>query len=194
MDINKTNFTKDLLAKLMRGIAKTYIVDVEDGSVNWSASTFANAGLLYSVEGSFNLDWPEPSIDEIRVDQGLQTIAMDVDKGDIVVSANYPSVAAVPLQAFFKNTGSMIEITSPDGVVYKGPGLFIEPKTTEVSMYIEDQDAQFGIAIARIALTARLAYDADNKLWYIGLNGRVLANLAENEPDLIVAEKKVVNG
>ena len=127
MAINKTNFTKALLDKLMRGIAKTYIVDVENGSVEWSATTFSNAGLLYSVEGSFNLDWPEPSIDEIRVDQGLQTIAMDVDKGDIVVSANYPSVASVPLQAFFKNSGSQVEITSPDGVVYKGPGLFIEP-------------------------------------------------------------------
>ena len=51
-------------------------------------------------------------------------------------------------------------------------------------------DSQFSITMARVSLTARLAYDADNKLWYIGLNGRVLTNLAANQPDVVVAEKK----
>lgn len=189
MAINKTNFTKALLDKLMRGIAKTSIVDVTDGSVNFSADTFANAGRLYSVEGSLQLDWPEPSIEEIRVDQGLQTIAMDVDKGDIVFSANYPPLAAVVLKTFFKSTASDVTITSPDGVSYTGPGIFTEPKTTEVSVLIEDMDEEYSIAMARVALTARLAYDQDRKLWYIGLNGRVLTNLADNQPDVVVAEK-----
>lgn len=189
MAVNKTNFTKALLDKLMRGIAKTSIVNVEGGSVTFSAETFQNAGLLYSVEGSFNLDWPEPSIDEIRVDQGLQTIAMDVDKGDITFSANYPAMAAVVLKEFFNSVEDDVTIASPDGVNYKGPGIFIEPKTTEVSVLIEDQDYKYSIAMARVSLTARIAYDQDNKLWYLGLNGRVLANLADKQPDVVVAEK-----
>lgn len=190
MSISKETFTKQLLDKLARGIAKTYIQDVTSGSVDFSSVSLANAGLLYSVEGSFELDWPEPTIEEIRVDQGLQTIAMDVDKGDISFSGNYPALAAEPLKAFFKTSASDVEITSPDGVAFKGTGLFIEPKTTEVLIYVEDMDGEFSITMARVALTARLAYDEDNKLWYIGLNGRVLANLAENQPDVVVAQKK----
>lgn len=191
MAINNTTFTKALLDKLARGIAKTYVTNVTNGSVTFSADTFANAGLLYSTEGSMEIDWPEPDISEIRVDQGLQTIAMDVDKGDITFAANYPALAAVVLSEFFKTVGSAnVTITSPDGVTYTGPGLSTEPKTTEVSILIEDMDNEFSITMARVSLTARLAYDSENKLWYIGLNGRVLTNLAEGQPDVVVAEKQ----
>ncbi len=190
MAINKTTFTKDLLEKLMRGIAKTSIAPVTDGAVTFSATTFSNAGQLYSVEGSLNVDWPEPTLEEIRVDQGLQTIAMDVDKGDISFSANYPAMAADVLKEFFKHTDSDVTLVSPDNVSYEGPGLFVEPQTTEVSVLIEDMDEQFAIAMARVALTARLAYDSDRKLWYLGLNGRVLANLADGQPDVVAGEKQ----
>lgn len=189
MAINKTTFTKNLLDKLMRGIAKTSIAPVVNGAVTFSSTTFSTAGLIYSVEGSLNVDWPEPTLEEIRVDQGLQTIAMDVDKGDISFSANYPALAAVVIREFFKHTDSDVSITSPDGVTYTGPGIFLDPQTTEVSVLIEDMNEQYAIAMARVALTARLAYDADRKLWYLGLNGRVLANLAENQPDAVIGEK-----
>lgn len=191
MAINKTTFTKALLDKLARGIAKTYINPVTDGSVTFDANAFANAGLLYSIEGSMEIDWPEPDISEIRVDQGLQTIAMDVEKGDITFSANYPTAAAAALSEFFKTVGvANFTFTDPDGQSFSGPGLSTEPKTTEVSILIKDMDEQFTIAMARVSLTARIAYDTDTRVWYIGLNGRVLTNLAENQPDVVVAEKQ----
>ena len=189
MAINKTTFTKALLDKLARGIAKTYINPVTDGSVTFDANAFANAGLLYSIEGSMEIDWPEPDISEIRVDQGLQTIAMDVKKGDITFSANYPTAAAAALNEFFKTVGAAnFTFTDPDGQSFSGPGLSTEPKTTEVSILIKDMDEKFTIAMARVSLTARIAYDTDTRVWYIGLNGRVLTNLAENQPDVVVAE------
>lgn len=194
MAINKTTFTKELLEELMRGIAKTSIAPVADGAVTFSSTTFSNAGRLYSVEGSLNLDWPEPTLEEIRIDQGLQTIAMDVDKGDISFSANYPAMAADVLKEFFKHTESDVTLVSPDGVSYVGPGLFVEPQTTEVSVLIEDMNEQYAIAMARVALTARLAYDTDRKLWYLGLNGRVLANLAANQPDAVAGKKQTQGG
>lgn len=191
--INKTTFTKELLSKLMRGIAKTSIVNVTNGAVTFSSTTFSNAGQLYSIEGSLQIDWAEPTIDEVRIDQGLQTIAMDVEKGDITFSANYPALAAVVLKEFFKHTDSDVSITSPDGVSYSGTGIFLEPKTTEVSILIEDMNEAMSFAMARVSLTARLAYDQDNKTWYIGLNGRVLTNLADGQPDAVVAEKVVTS-
>lgn len=191
MAINKSTFTKDLLAKLARGISKTYIAPVTDGSVTFSASTFSNAGLLYSVEGSLAIDWSEPSITEIRVDQGLQTIALDVEKGDITFSANYPTMASAALAEFFDQVGSSnFTVATPDTtpISFSGPGFTLEPKTTEVSVMITDMDEKFAITMARVSLTARIAYDSDNKIWYIGLNGRVLTNLAANQPDAVVGE------
>lgn len=192
-----SDFTKALLASLARGIATTKIKDVPaGGEVTLSALDFSSgAGELFSIEGSFNLDWPEPTLDEIRVDQGLQTIAMDVDKGDISFSANYPAVAEAALKYFFKNDEVSATITteaagtSTSAVTYTGTSFFIQPKTAEVSIAIEDQDQKYCITMARVALTARLAYDADNKIWYIGLNGRVLTNLKAGEADMVVAAR-----
>lgn len=192
-----SDFTKALLASLARGIATTKIKDVPaGGEVTLSALDFSSgAGQLFSIEGSFNLDWPEPTLDEIRVDQGLQTIAMDVDKGDISFSANYPAVAEAALKYFFKNDEVSATITteaagsSTPAVTYTGTSFFIQPKTAEVSIAIEDQDQKYCITMARVALTARLAYDADNKIWYIGLNGRVLTNLKAGEADMVVAAR-----
>ena len=192
-----SDFTKALLASLARGIATTKIKDVPaGGEVTLSALDFSSgAGELFSIEGSFNLDWPEPTLDEIRVDQGLQTIAMDVDKGDISFSANYPAVAEAALKYFFKNDEVSATITteaagtSTPAVTYTGTSFFIQPKTAEVSIAIEDQDQKYCITMARVALTARLAYDADNKIWYIGLNGRVLTNLKAGEADMVVAAR-----
>lgn len=191
MAINKTTFTKDLLAKIARGISKTFIAPVTNGSATISATTFSNAGLLYSIEGSLAIDWAEPSISEIRVDQGLQTIDMDVDKGDVTFSANYPTMAGAALSEFFDQVGSnSFTVATPDStpISFAGPGFTLEPKTTEVSVMITDMDKKFAIIMARVSLTARLAYDSDNKIWYIGLNGRVLSNLAENQPDVVVGE------
>lgn len=188
----KQIFTKDLLAKLARGISKTYIAPVTSGSVSFSSSTFTNAGLLYSIEGSLAIDWAEPSISEIRVDQGLQTIAMDIEKGEVTFAANYPTMAGAALAEFFDQVGSTnFTVATPEStpVSYAGPGFTLEPKTTEVSVMITDMDEKFAICMARVSLTARIAYDSDNKIWYIGLNGRVLANLATNQPDVVISEK-----
>jgi hypothetical protein len=192
MSTYKQIFTKDLLAKLARGISKTYIAPVTSGSVSFSSTTFASAGLLYSIEGSLAIDWAEPSISEIRVDQGLQTIAMDIEKGEVTFSANYPTMAGAALAEFFEQVGSSnFSVATPDTVpvAYSGPGFTLEPKTTEVSVMITDMDEKFAICMARVSLTARIAYDSDNKIWYIGLNGRVLANLATNQPDVVISEK-----
>ena len=189
MAISKSTLTKDLLAKLMRGIAKTTIAPVTDGSVTFSSSTFSNAGYIYSIEDSLSIDWSDPSITEVRVDQGLQTIAMDVEKGDITFSANYPTVAAAAVSEFFKTTTGSVSITSNESVAYTGVGISTEPKTTEVSVLIEDMNEEYSIAFARVSLTARLSYDNDTKVWYIGLSGRVLTNLASGQPDAVVCEK-----
>ena len=57
-------------------------------------------------------------------------------------------------------------------------------------MMIEDQAKKFAVIFARVSLTARLVYDSDNRIWYIGLDGRILSNLATGEPDALIIPKK----
>lgn len=188
MAINNTTLKQELLSSLARGIASTKILPVTKGSVTMSAIDFTSAGLIYSIEGTFDLDWSEPSIDEIKVDQGQQTIAIDIDKGDITFSANYPTVATAALDEFFE-VGKAVTVTTGANESYSGKSYMLTPKTTEVSMLVEDQDKKYAITFARVSITARLAYDSDTKMWYIGLNGRVLTNLADGEGDVSIAVK-----
>lgn len=180
--------TKDLMDKLARGIASTKVLAVTNGQVALSTLDFSAAGQIFSIENSFALDWPAPTLNPIKVDQGEMTIALDVDKGDITFSANYPTVAEAALAEFFK-MGKASTVKSSATVSYAGTSMFTTPKTTEVSLLVEDENQEFGIVFARVALTARLAYDSDNEIWYIGLDGQVLANLKDGEGDVLVAPK-----
>lgn len=187
MAINNTTLKKELLDALARGIATTKILPVASGgAVTMSALDFTTAGLIYSIEGSFNLDWAEPTLDEIKVDQMQQTIAVDVEKGDISFSANYPTIAQEAIGEFFDMSSVTSSITADASHTYSGTGFFLNPKQTEVTLMVEDQDHKFTVVFARVSITARLAYDTETRIWYLGLNGRVLSNLADGQPDAVV--------
>lgn len=191
MAISSSTLTKDLLAQLARGISSTKILPVaSSGAVTMSSLDFTAAGLLFSIEGSLNIDWGEPTIEEIKVDQNQEAIAIDVEKGDITFSANYPTIAQAAIAEFFKADNTSVTVTADTSTQYQGKGFFLAPKETEVTMMIEDQDQKFAVIFARIALTARAQYDSDQRIWYIALSGRVLANLASGQPDALIIPKK----
>lgn len=195
MAISSSTLSKDLLNSLARGIATTKILPVaSSGAVTMSGLDFTSAGLLYSIEGSLAIEWAEPTLEEIKVDQLQQTIAVDIEKGDITFTANYPTIAEAALQELFKADSTSKTVTADANTQYQGKGIFLTPKQTEVTMMIEDQDQKYAVIFARVSLTARLVYDSDNRIWYIGLDGRILANLADGEPDALIIPKKVSNG
>lgn len=194
MAISSSTLSKDLLDSLARGIATTKIIPVaSNGAVTMSGLNFTTAGLLYSIEGSLAIEWAEPTLEEIKIDQLQQTIAVDIEKGDITFTANYPTIAEAALQELFKADSTSKTVTADASHQYQGKGIFLTPKQTEVTMMIEDQDQNYAVIFARVSLTARLVYDSDNRIWYIGLNGRVLANLADGEPDALIIPKKTGN-
>lgn len=191
MAINSSTLTKSLLDSLARGIATTKILPVASGgAVTMSSLDFTSAGLIYSIEGSLSIEWAEPTLDEIKVDQLQQTIAVDVEKGDVTFSANYPTIAQAALGEFFDADSTTATVTADASHQYQGKGIFITPKQTEVTMMIEDQDQNYAVIFARVSLTARLVYDTDTRIWYIGLNGRILSNLGEGQPDALIIPKK----
>lgn len=184
--------TPELIASLSKGIATTKVLGVTDGKVTFNNLDFSSAGEIFSIEDSLNIDWAEPTLTEVKVDQGQKTIDSKVEQGEITFSANYPTIAEAALAEFF--TAGTTEATITGSKIgeaaksYTGKSIFTSPKTTEVTMLIEDQNQAFAIVMARVSLTARLAFDSDNKLWYIGLNGRVLSNLEAGQGDILVAK------
>lgn len=194
MAISSSTLSKDLLNSLARGIATTKVLPVAStGAVTMGSLDFTSAGLLYSVEGSLSIEWAEPTLEELKVDQLQQTIAVDIEKGDITFAANYPTIAEAALQELFKADSTSKTVVADASHQYQGKGIFLTPKQTEVTMMIEDQDQNYAVIFARVSLTARLVYDSDNRIWYIGLDGRVLANLADGEPDALIIPKKTGN-
>lgn len=185
-----SNLTKDLLSAISKGIASTKVLAVpENGQVTFSNLDFTSAGQIFSIEDSFSIEWGEPTITEIKVDQGLASIDTKIEQGEVTFSANYPTIAEAALAEFFKAGNTSISVTADATHSYTGKSIFTDPKSTELTMLIEDQNQEFGIVLARVSVTARLAYDSDSKIWYIGLDGRVLTNLKSNEGDILIAKK-----
>lgn len=184
------SLTKDLLSAISKGISSTKILPVpEGGQVTMASLDFTDAGQIFSIEDSFALDWGEPTLTEVKVDQGLATIDVKIEQGEITFAANYPTIAEAAMKEFFKASTSQVTITGDATHSYKGTSIFTDPKTTEASLLIEDQNQEFAVVLARVSLTARLAYDSDTNIWYIGLDGRVLTNLKSGEGDILVAKK-----
>ena len=188
-----SSLTKDLLSSLARGISTTKVLAApSNGEVTMGSLNFSSAGLLYSIEGSLSIEWAEPTLEELKVDQMQQTIAVDIEKGDITFTANYPTIAQAALAELFKADNTEKTVTADSSTQYKGKGIFLTPQQTEVTMMIEDQDQKYAVIFARVSLTARLVYDSDNRIWYIGLDGRILANLKSGEPDALIIPKYTV--
>ena len=97
---------------------------------------------------------------------------------------------SIALGEFFDADSTTATVTADASHQYQGKGIFITPKQTEVTMMIEDQDQNYAVIFARVSLTARLVYDTDTRIWYIGLNGRILSNLGEGQPDALIIPKK----
>ena len=186
--------THALLADLHKGIAKTALLPVSEGQATLNAADFTAADLLYSLKDSFAVDWSEPTVDEIKVDQNDETIDSDMsDIGEVTITANYPSQAAVALEYFFTKAKAISGVKGPGwtsgDATYEGASFFKKPKQIEVSLMSTSASEKSCIIFARVQFTAREQRDNDTGLWYIAVTGKMLSNLKDGEGDFAVLKQ-----
>lgn len=186
--------THALLADLNKGITKTAFLPISEGQATLNAADFSAADLIYSIKNSFSMDWSEPTIDEIKVDQNDEVIDTDMsDIGEVTITANYPSQAGTALAYFFTQAKSLSGVKDPGwtsgDATFEGASFFRKPKQVEGSLLCTSASGKSMIVFARVQITARELRDNDTGLWYIGLTGKMLTNLKDGEGDFAVLKQ-----
>lgn len=177
--------TMDLLKPLHKGNAAIALKPVTDGKVTLSTLSFADADLIYSIKGTFNINQDDPSVTELKIDQGDAVIDTDTEAGAITITASYPTIATAAFEYFY-NAGKSVTVTAQDTTSYAGKSFFNTPKQVECSLLAQSQDKSTAIAFARVQLTVVMRQDSEDQPFYLALTGKVLTNLATGEGDFAV--------
>ena len=187
--------THALLSDLHKGINKTALLPCPStGEVTLAAADFSAADLLYSLKDSFAVDWSEPTLDEITVDQADEVIDTDMsDIGEVTITANYPTQATAALEYFFTKAKAITGVKGPGwasgDATYEGASFFKMPKQIECSLMSTSASGKSAIVFARVQFTAREQRDNDTGLWYIAVTGKMLSNLKDGEGDFAVLKQ-----
>lgn len=191
--------TKAMLDDLHRGNAAISLLAYTTGGVTYSSLDFSAADQIFTIKDSFNISQDDPTVTEIKIDQGDATIDTDTEKGDWTLTGNIPSVATALLEYFYTKaasstiSGSSVSIKGNGGasaVQYQGAAFFADPKEVHATVMIESASKKTAIIFAHVKFTAAMAEDDNNNPLYIKFTGSVLTNTKANEGDFAVLKAK----
>lgn len=182
--------TKELLKPLHKGNSAIALLPVTDGKVTFASLDFSAADLIYSIKGTFNINQDDPTVTELKIDQGDAVVDTDTEAGAITITANYPTIAQAAFEYFYNPGLAITAMKSVDeDVTYSGESFFNTPKQVECSLLAESQDKSTAIAFARVQLTVVMRQDSEDHPLYLAVTGKVLTNLAEGQGDFAVLKK-----
>lgn len=147
---------------------------------------FSAADQLFTLEGSFNLAYDDPSGTDIKIDQHKEVIDTQIDKGgNWRMTGNIPSVAQELLEYFFTEgatiaagTASAVKgVKGSDGAFYTGKAFLATPETIEVSILVESESKNTAILFPHVKLVVSPVKKDDNtNPAYLSFVGFILPN------------------
>lgn len=182
--------THSMLEDLHRGCASIKLLAVPSGgSVDFTSLSFASADEIFTLKDTFQITQDDPSTDEIKIDQGDETIDMDVTTGELKLQGDIPSVAVELLAYFFDKGQASASVTAATGDSYTGAGFFKTPKEVIASVLVVSASKKTAVAFARVKLVASLTQDSTSDPLCVRFAGTVLGNLKSGEGDFAVLKK-----
>lgn len=182
--------TYAMLEDLHKGCSAISLKEYPTGGVTLDGLDFSAADQIYTLKDSFNIAQSDATVSEIKIDQGDDTIDVDIDKSDWTLSGNIPSVAQALLAYFYKKAKDVnatgIKGAGTDGVTYKGASFFTDPKEVMCSVLVESESKKTAICFARVRFIVGMAQDDNNNPAYLRCTGYVLTNTKDGEGDFAV--------
>ena len=183
--------THAMLDDLHIGNASLSLKAYTPGGVDMSLGMdFSNADQIFTLEGSFNLSYDDPSGTDIKIDQHKEVIDTQIDKGgNWRMTGNIPSVASALLQYFFTEglaipagtASSPKGVTGADGAFYTGQGFLATPETIEVSVLVESESKNTAILFPHVKMIVTPVKKDDNtNPAYLSFVGFILPNPKQN--------------
>lgn len=174
--------TKAMLNDLHRGCAAISLLPYTSAGVSSFANLdFSAADQIFTLKDSFNISQGDPSIEEIKIDQGDVTIDSDTTPGEWSLAGNIPSVASAVLAYFYESAQAMSSVTvkgqgSSTANYTRGAAFFATPKEVQATMLIESASKKTAIVLANVKMTVGLSKDDASNPAYLKLAGTILAN------------------
>lgn len=170
--------TKAMLNDLQRGCAAISLLGYEGGVSSFASLDFEAADQIFSIKDSFNIAKADPSVTEIKIDQGDTTIDTDTEEGEWTISANIPTVAQAALEYFFtKGETISTSVKGQLGNAYaRGQAFFSTPKEVHVTMMVESASKKTAVVFAHVKMTVGLSNDDNTNPMYLKLSGNILTN------------------
>lgn len=169
--------TKAMLNDLHRGCAAISLKPYSNGLSSF-ALDFTGADQIFTIKDTFQISKDDPSVTEIKIDQGDVTIDTDTTDGTWSLSGQIPSVAKAVLEYFFtKGETISTAVKGQGGDSYaNGQAFFSTPKEVHVTMMVESASKKTAIIFAHVKMTVGLSNDSSENPAYLKLTGSILTN------------------
>ena len=174
--------TKAMLNDLHRGVAAISLLPYgSSGVTSFANLDFSAADQIFTLKDSFTISQGDPSVEEIKIDQGDVTIDSDTTQGEWSIAGNIPSVASAVLAYFYESANAMASVTvkgqgSGTANYTRGAAFFSTPKEVQATMLIESASKKTAIVLANVKMTVGLSKDDATNPAYLKLAGTILTN------------------
>ena len=179
--------TKAMIDDLHKGMASISLKAYPEGGVTFGTLDFSEADQIFTLKDSFSVTPSDPTTEDIKIDQGDQTIDTTVTTGEYKMSGQIPSVAVEVLDYFMKTATTVSGLTGQDGANYSGKSYFIEPKEVICSVLIESASKKTAIAFAKVKFAVNgVAMENASTPTYVPFTADILANAKQGQGDFAV--------
>lgn len=182
--------TKAMLEDLHKGCAAIRLIAQTD---DITTADFSQADEIFTLKDTFSVNQGEPTVDEIKIDQGDKTILTDVDTAEFNMSGDIPSAAKELFDYFFatnSGTAATKVTTKVDGSTadYEGYGYSTAPKMTKATVLVKSASGNTAVAFMNVQFVVNYVDDDMNNPQRVHFIGTVLANTGDGEDFYILTK------
>lgn len=183
--------TKSMLDDLHKGVASIRLV-AQNNDI--TSVDFSTADEIFTLKDSFSVNQDEPTVNEIKIDQGDKTILTDTDSGAFNISGDIPTAAKEVFDYFFAtNSGqaaTLVDVKVDSSTAdYEGYGYSTAPKLTNATVLVTSESGQSCIAFVNVQFVVNVVNDDMNNPLRVHFIGTVLGNTGTGE-DFYILKKK----
>lgn len=187
---NGKTLAQSLLTKLFKGQSRFSILPFDSvkqttgtnvGGILWAGLNFTGADEIFTIKDSFSMSKAEDTEEKIQIDQmkGATIDTAITERGEMTFEGNIPIICAEYCSVFY-DAGATIASTDPikgqDGnTVYAGRAFGLESKEVYITMLIENDNVDRGLAFARVKTKVNPVFEGGSPA-YLHITGTVLTN------------------
>ena len=179
--------TKAMIDDLHKGMASISLLRYTDSGVTFGTLDFSEADQIFTLKDSFSVTPSDSTTEDVKIDQGDQTIDTTVTTGEYKMSGQIPSVATEVLDYFMSGASTVSNLTGQEGTNYSGKSYYIEPKEVICTVLIESASKKTAIVFAKVKFVVNgVTIENASTPAYVGFTADILANAKQGQGDFAV--------